>query len=267
LGNHINTLAIHHIYSDTLYALGRNLFKSGNAGHSWQSIEIPFNGLVLELSPLDNRTLFAGSSSGLHKSIDGGASWTRITYEYLIDISIDHTDQAILYLIRDGILYKSMDEGITWMRVMSGIKGSVQVVEMDPYSSEILYCGTTSGLFKSSDRADNWVETQLEGTITSIAVHSGSSYIIYVSKPDKLFKSNDNGVNWNEVAIIPSLTHPTFTISSIKINPFNSDIIYIVLTGDTWETERGVLKSEDGGRTWESKSSGLPRIPEPEGWD
>jgi photosystem II stability/assembly factor-like uncharacterized protein len=267
LDDHINALAINHIYPDILYALGGTLFKSENAGDSWQPIEIPFEGEVLKLSPLVNRTLYAGNGSGLYKSKDGGASWTRISSQHFIDISIDHTNQGILYLIRDEVLYKSIDEGITWMRVMTGIRGSVQVIELGPHNSETLYCGTTSGLFKSSDGAENWVETQLNGSITSIAVHTGNSNLLYISKPNKLFKSNDGGINWYEVAIVPPLTHPTFEISSVKTDPFNSNIIFIVLTGDPWSTERGVLKSEDGGETWESKSSGLPRVPEPDGWN
>ena len=262
LSDDIITIAINHTYTDTLYAIGSDLYISGNAGESWQSIVIPFFGEVLELDPLDSQTLYAGSESQLYKSEDGGANWINLIDSKITDISIDHTHQGILYVVGDEGLYKSMDEGITWTRVETGMTGYVQVVEMDPHNSEILYCGTTSGLFKSSDGAENWVATQLDSSITSIAIHTENSNILYVSKLNQLFKSNDSGINWNEVAFVPPLTHPTFEISLVKIDPFNSDIIFVTITGEPWLTEGGVLKSENGGMTWKPKSSGLPRQPE-----
>jgi len=267
LDNNIYALAINHIYSDTIYALGEKFHKSGNAGTSWQTLDISFQvcyyytcEVVLALDPIDNQTLYAGVSSGLYKSIDGGVNWTNLKSNHIKSIAIDHRHQGIIYIVGDDGLLKSMDYGVTWTKTETGLDGTVQVIEMDPLNSETLFCGTTSGLFKSSDGAKTWVATDLNSSILSIAIDQENSNTLYACGQASLFKSDAGGENWSEVDMVPPLTRPNFDIISLKIDPDNSNIIYLTTS------YRGVLKSEDTGRSWEFKQVGLPPPPSG-GWD
>ncbi|MFT7626631.1 MAG: hypothetical protein ACI9OS_000271 [Ulvibacter sp.] len=62
-----------------------------------------------------------------------------------------------------------------------------------------------------------------------------------------LLKSNDNGANWDNVGLKDS-----HHISNILINPANSDEIVVGVVGHLYSvnSERGIFKTMDGGKTW-----------------
>ena len=87
------------------------------------------------------------------------------------------------------------------------------------------------------------------GRINAIAFDPYDKDIIYVGSPGGGFwKSTDGGANW----VTTSDDLPVLGVSSIAINPNNTDIIYIA-TGDANASDTysiGVLKSVDQGDTW-----------------
>src|SRR5437870_5702557 len=64
------------VYAGTL---GRGLFKSSNGGLTWSNTSSGgLNGLYINSLAIDSLTpssVYAGTSSGLFKSADGGANW------------------------------------------------------------------------------------------------------------------------------------------------------------------------------------------------
>ena len=91
------------------------------------------------------------------------------------------------------------------------------------------------------------------GRIDCIAFDPVNPSVFYVGSPSGgLWKTPDNGVSW-----IPLTDHiPSMGIADIAIHPQNPSIIYIA-TGDRDSQDlysAGVLKSTDGGLTWETTS-------------
>jgi len=87
------------------------------------------------------------------------------------------------------------------------------------------------------------------GRVTCIAFHPNNSQIIYVGTPaGGLWKSTNGGISY-----VPMTDHlPVIGVSEIVLDPNNPDIIYIA-TGDRSANDTytiGVLKSLDGGLTW-----------------
>lgn len=87
------------------------------------------------------------------------------------------------------------------------------------------------------------------GRVTCIAFHPTNSQVIYVGTPaGGLWKSEDGGNTYT-----PLTDHlPVLGISEIIVHPTNPNIIYIA-TGDRSANDTytvGVLKSMDGGITW-----------------
>ena len=87
------------------------------------------------------------------------------------------------------------------------------------------------------------------GRINCIAFDPVDPNIIWVGSPSGgLWKSSDEGANWTT----NTDNLPVMGVSHIAINPENNQIMYIV-TGDADATDTysvGVLKSIDGGLTW-----------------
>ncbi len=101
---------------------------------------------------------------------------------------------------------------------------------------------TTKGPFAQSSNSG-------QGRINTVVVDPNNTNTLYVGAPSGgLWKSTDNGVNWTPLTD----NLPQIGVSGIAIDPNNSNIIYIS-TGDDDAGNSysiGVLKSTDGGATW-----------------
>lgn len=89
------------------------------------------------------------------------------------------------------------------------------------------------------------------GRVNCVAFHPTDANIIFVGAPaGGLWKTTNGGTSWTtSTDLLPNLG-----VSSIIIDPKNSNIMYIATgdadAGDTYSV--GVLKSTDGGTTWNS---------------
>ncbi|MGH9477285.1 MAG: WD40/YVTN/BNR-like repeat-containing protein [Terriglobales bacterium] len=80
-------------------------------------------------------------------------------------------------------------------------------------------------------------------------VGTGESSIIRqaTSPGDGMYKSTDSGLHWQHMGL-----EQTGHIAGIAINPHNADIVYACAVGQGYRNnrERGVYRTEDGGRSW-----------------
>lgn len=88
-----------------------------------------------------------------------------------------------------------------------------------------------------------------QGRVNVVLVDPNNSNTIYAGVPSGgLWKSTDIGASWDPLM----QDQPTLGVSGIAVDPNNSDIIF-VSTGDGNGSDtysNGVLKSTDGGNTW-----------------
>jgi len=107
---------------------------------------------------------------------------------------------------------------------------------------------TSLGPFSHTNTA-SWSSGQ--GRVNVVAVDPSNPNTYYVGAPaGGIWKSTDAGVNW--LPLIDFL--PQIGVSGIAVHPTNSNIIYIA-TGDDDAGDSdtiGVMKSTDGGTTWNS---------------
>jgi photosystem II stability/assembly factor-like uncharacterized protein len=142
------------------------------------------------------------------------------------------------------------------------INGRVNSVVVDPANSNIIYAGTSfGGVFKTINGGTNWTplfDDQPNLPIGDIILDPNNSSNVWVGTGDKnisgtcyvgggIYLSTDAGSSW----VNKGLSN-TYVISSVLIDPSNSNTIYAGTMGNPFDADnnRGLYKSTDGGTSW-----------------
>jgi photosystem II stability/assembly factor-like uncharacterized protein len=131
------------------------------------------------------------------------------------------------------------------------------------HEPQTFYFGATGGgVWKTTDGGSNWLAVSDKdfktGSIGAIAVSESDPNVVYVgtgeepvrgnaSHGDGVYKSTDAGRTWKNVGL-----RDTRHIARVRVHPKNPDLVYVAAQGHLWgpNTERGIFRSEDGGKTW-----------------
>ena len=224
---------------------GNGIYKSEDAGLTWQAKGLPASGSVgkVLIDPNDDEIIFVGamgplfrkdSNRGVYRSINGGDTWEQ---RLLVSDSTGIIDMAI-HPNNGDIVYAA-----SWERIRR------------PTNRQ--YGGETSRIYRSQDGGDTWSELSnglpsdpnSKGRI-SIDISQSNPNVLYAFYTDKIgnvegtFKTIDGGDTWTEVNSISNGTSYHWWFGGIFIDPTNENIIYN--SGFVME------KSVDGGMTWNS---------------
>ena len=151
---------------------------------------------TLAESPLNADVLWAGSDDGLiHVTRDRGKTWTNVTppsmgkYTRVSIIDASHFDAGTAYVAANRyqlddfapFLYKTGDYGKTWTRITTGIPGGAytRTIREDPVRRGLLYAGTETGIYFSTDDGAHWSSLQLNlprASVRDLTIH-GSDLI------------------------------------------------------------------------------------------
>ncbi len=121
-----------------------------------------------------------------------------------------------------GGVWKTEDAGMTWNNISDGFfrTGSVGAIAVAPSNPDVVYVGMG--------------EACLRGNLSS---------------GDGVYKSTNAGRTWTHLGLADSSQ-----IGRIRIHPTNPDVVYVAAIGHPYgpNRERGVFRTKDGGRNWES---------------
>ena len=119
-----------------------------------------------------------------------------------------------------GGVWKTSDYGVTWRPISDGFfeTGSIGAIEISESNPDIVYVGTGS-----------------DGIRSNVILGRG------------VYRSNDAGKTWTAAGL-----RGVGQISDVRVHPANPEVVYAGAQGIAWapKTERGVYRSNDGGRTW-----------------
>ncbi|MGH9402476.1 MAG: VPS10 domain-containing protein [Terriglobia bacterium] len=151
-----------------------------------------------------------------------------------------------------GLQYRFIGPGGNRVSAVVGVPGDLNVY----------YAGAASGgVWKSVDAGIHWkpvFDKESAQSIGDIAIAPSDPNIVWVgtgepfirsnvSIGDGVYKSTDGGQTWTHMGL-----EQTGRISRVVIDPRNPDIVLVAAEGNCYgpEQQRGVFKTEDGGKTW-----------------
>ncbi len=246
------------------------------------------------VSEWDNNVIYVGGGEntirgnvshgyGMWKSEDAGKTWKDVGLKdsrHISRIRIHPKNPDLVYASIMGHLfgpneergvYRSKDGGKTWENILfvSNKAGAVDLV-MDPTNPRILYAtmwefyrspyemssgGEDSGLYKSTDGGDTWVELTnkdngLPGGMLGIMgvavspVNPDRVWAIVEHDKGGVYRSENGGESWKLINEDRNLRQRAWYYSRIYAGTQNED--------DVWVLNVSLWHSNDGGTTYES---------------
>jgi photosystem II stability/assembly factor-like uncharacterized protein len=153
-----------------------------------------------------------------------GLKWRSIgpsmTSGRISDIAVNPNNTFEYYVATSaGGVWKTVNSGVVYTPVFDS-QGSYSIgcVTIDPNNSNVIWVGSGENNNQRS-----------------------------VAYGDGVYKSEDGGKSWKNMGLKTS-EH----IGKIIVHPENSNIVYVAAIGPLWSKggERGLYKTEDGGKTW-----------------
>ncbi len=225
---------------------GYGIWKTVDAGKSWQSMGLPLSRHVprIAIHPNNPDVVFAAvlgdvykptADRGLYKSTDGGKNWRKVLFANeqsgVVDLIMDPTNPRILY-------------ASTWR------------IQRTPYS--LSSGGDGSALWKSTDSGETWTEISVNKGFPSdtlgiigVTVSPANNQRVWamVENKDKggLYRSEDGGNTWSQVNSDRSLRQRAWYYTRLYADTQDVNTVYVLNVR--------YHKSTDGGKTFEANNA------------
>ena len=180
------------------------------------------------VSPVNPNIMYIGSrSGGFWKTTDGGTNWQGGSTDFLaasgvntITASPTNSDSVIINIRNSANgnshgLHRSIDGGNTWnlsnfnpTNVGYGGLGSsfhIYQVKYHPRVPNLIFIGTSKGIYRSTDNLATWSQLLTSGDIDRIEFHPSNDSIIYLydsyywgANHDYVMRSTDQGLSYSQ---------------------------------------------------------------------
>ncbi|MBN2537986.1 hypothetical protein JXB37_06915 [candidate division WOR-3 bacterium] len=136
---------------------------------------------------------------------DGGATWPRDTLTLGTRgwaIAFDPADSNRVYVGGDSAysypaLLVTTDLGETWTQSRTGLAGAVYALATVPGNPQVIFAGTTSGVYKSTDRGATWTSTGMSNNTKALVVEPGNPNTVYAGTYGQgVHVTTDAGGTW-----------------------------------------------------------------------
>ena len=197
----------------------------------------------LQVSPIDERTVFFGHHRGMLVSQDRGATWTTVagTAGDAMGVAIPAGSRTEFVAGHD-VFFRSDDSGRTWSSLRPALPGTdIHGFAASAVSVSTFYAYVVgSGLFKSSDNGQTWQKAgeASGGTMSMTVARAGGADVLFVNTMNGVERSRDGGRTWE----------PVREVGAATLNAVG-ETVYAAAGG-------AVLVSADGGMTWSRKAFG-----------
>lgn len=255
---------------------------STDGGAHFTRVDSPMNGMTvwaMAIDPTDPRRMYAGtgapSRAAMFRSVDGGASWQRLSPELpefcrgvnrprILSVCVDPDDgREVWFGVEEGGLWRSRDGGDTWLReddegnadaIANPDIHCVAVLPATAAAPKTAMVLTVNSVYLSEDDARRWngvaSKSRFDGmyyTRTVQALPDDPDTLLLAigdgtpGTRSRIYRSSDRGRNWQ-----PALLHtpPNSTFWAFGVHAADPRLAFA-------GTKYGHLfRSTDGGRSW-----------------
>lgn len=249
-------------------ALLSGLYLTNFNGESWQQLPLPqadyANSPITSLSrdPLQPNRLYVSRANpdqntpSIHVSEDRGATWTSAGAPQGLPGGNAHwiapsplVEDFALCGTDDGV-YRSTNAGREWDS--TSLRGvTVDRIAFDPNEKNTVYAASLGiALFISRDRGLSWAPVNWDPALLVSRVEPGrtSGSLVVSTYENGVYFTDDYGESWSG-GVTPELSRAT--VSFVAVDPVNPSAVYFATS------QQGVLRSLDGGRSFEQINNGL----------
>jgi photosystem II stability/assembly factor-like uncharacterized protein len=242
------------------------IYRSVNGGENWQKISPATQEIKniesIAIDPKNPNVIYAGTWHLAWKTPDGGANWEHINKDKgLIDDSdvfsviVGESNSSVVFASACSGIYKSENAGEQFHKIQ-GIPFTARrtrVLKQDPSNPEIVYAGTTEGLWKTTDLGKSWKRmSDPEIVVNDVLIDPRDSRRVLLATDRAGVLASNDGVQ----SLSPSnhgYTHRY--VSSIASDKNDPNEILVGLVND--RELGGVFVTRDHGENWLQKSNGL----------
>ncbi|HSI09163.1 MAG: WD40/YVTN/BNR-like repeat-containing protein [Rariglobus sp.] len=263
------------------------LLLSDDKGETWRPLPTPTKALHAAFDPANASVIYgAFATDGIHKSTDGGVTWTKVSAGLASkfsarEVAVNTTNSNEVYIIGadgwNGDFYYSTDAAATWTLSRSmktdlaidptlpgdGSKGALSAptnLTMNPKNPKELFISANWRPAYSADGGRTWEERVKGADITVQTDIRFSGDRTYVSAMDEgTFMSEDQGKTWKQLWPLKydgEFSGHNWRLAVNKVNGVDR----IIATVSPWTGKNKVMIaiSEDGGKTYKTTTAGLP---------
>jgi len=239
-------------------------------------------------------SIFTGKDAGgvgVFKSMNAGATWshtsTGLPARSLNTLVVDPTAPSTLYGTVGAFILKSEDASDNW--IATNLVDDTAALGIDPTTPSTLYVGTDSGVRKSTDGGVSWAVAGPDLPVSAIAIDPvmpGRLYAAALTQPETspdsawvhtVISSTDAGATWIDVGPrcatldLDASVCAGVDVHTLAIDPVTRGRLYAhvevvspffffapAATAGRHQQPNALVKSTDGGATWNEVGAGLP---------
>ncbi len=161
------------------------------------------NGRGIGTDPGRPGVVFHAGGTGIWRSTNAGATWTRMSTTGALTVTVDPTDSNVVYVgtLSAGVL-KSTNGGTTFSQANVGLTdlrtGRTGGVVLHRSNPQLLYVNTEGGgVFRSTDAGGSWSAVNgglTELTVFGLAFDPADPRTLYAGTPAGVFRTVTGGL-------------------------------------------------------------------------